>query len=100
MALHRCPKCGSNYINYQREQAGNFGAGTNRVVIQPPKKSHGCLYWLCFGWWLQPLYWLTIGWWWSLLFGGRNRGGLNIYGSKTINRTVAICQNCGYSWIA
>lgn len=99
MALHICPKCGSNYINYQREQTGNFGAGTNRVVIQPAKKSHGCLYWLCFGWWLQPLYWLTIGWWWSLLFGGRNRGGLNIYGSKTINRTVAICQNCGYSWI-
>lgn len=98
MAIHNCPKCGSNYINYQREQTGNFGAGTNKVVIQPARKSHGCLYWLFFGWWFKLMYWLIIGWWWNLLFGGRNRGGLNIYGSKAINRTVAICQNCGYSW--
>lgn len=81
-----CPKCGSENITYQREQTGNIGAGTNKVVIQAPKKSHGCLYWLC------------IGWWWGLLFGGKSRGGLNFHGNKTINRTVGICQNCGHSW--
>lgn len=94
----QCPKCKGDYIVYQREQTGSIGAGTNRIVIQPAKKSRGCLYWLCIGWWLKPMYWLTIGWWWGLLFGGRTKSGLNFNASKSVNRTMAICQNCGYSW--
>lgn len=93
-----CPRCGSENIMYQREQTGNIGVGTNRVVIQQPSKSHGCLYWLCIGWWWKPVYWLCFGWWLGLLFGGRNKGGWNIHGNKTINRTMAVCQNCGHSW--
>ena len=33
MAQTSCPKCGSTNIVFQREQTGNIGAGTNRVVI-------------------------------------------------------------------
>lgn len=58
-----CPRCESENIFYQREQAGNIGVGTNRVVIQTANKSHGCLYWVCIGWWLKPMYWICIGWW-------------------------------------
>lgn len=39
-------------------------------------KKKGCLYWLCIGWWLEPIlwitsipliaiYWLFIAWWWN-----------------------------------
>lgn len=93
-----CPRCKGNNISYQREQTASFGAGTNKVVVQQAKKSKGCLYWLCIGWWWTPIYWLLIGWWWKLLFGGRTKGGLNFNASKSINRTMAVCQNCGHSW--
>lgn len=93
-----CPKCGSENIAYQREQTGNIGAGTNKVVIQEAKKSRGCLYWLVIGWWWRPIYWLYWGLWKNLLFDGKNRGGLNIHANKTLNVTMAICQNCGHSW--
>ena len=93
-----CPKCKSEFITYQREQTGNIGAGTNRVVIEQPRKSHGCLYWLCCGWIFSFMYWIMIGWWWGLFFGRKKRGGLNFHANKSINRTVAICQTCGHSW--
>ena len=92
-----CPKCKSENITCQREQTASIGAGTNKVVIQKNTKSHGCLYWLAIGWWWKPIYWLLIGWWWKLLFG-RRKSGLNIHANKSINHTVAICQNCGHTW--
>ena len=49
MAQTSCPKCGSTNITFQREQTGNIGAGTNRVVIENGK-NHGCLYWVIIGW--------------------------------------------------
>jgi hypothetical protein len=33
-----------------------------------------------------------------LLFGGKKKSGVNLSANKTINKTVAICQNCGYKW--
>lgn len=93
-----CPKCGSNNISYQREQTGNIGAGTNKVVVVEAKKSKGCLYWIFIGWWLKSLYWIFIGWWWRLLFGGREKSGINVHADKNINITVGVCQNCGHSW--
>lgn len=94
----RCPKCGGINLAYQREQIGGIGASTNKVVVQKPKKSKGCLYWLTIGFWLEPMYWIFIGWWWRLLFGGANRSGLNFNANKTMNQTIAICQNCGHTW--
>lgn len=93
-----CQKCGSTNISYQREQTASFGAGTNKVVIQQEKKSKGCLWWICIGFWWVPMYWILIGWWWKPLMGGRTKGGLNFNANKSINRTMAICQSCGNSW--
>lgn len=94
----RCPRCGSTNISYQREQTASFGATTNKVVIQQAEKSKGCLWWMCVGWWWIPMYWLLIGWWWRPLMGGRTKRGLNFNASKSVNRTMAVCQNCGHSW--
>lgn len=93
-----CPKCKSNSISYQREQAGTMGTSTNTVVIQKVK-SHSCLWWLMIGWWWKLIYWICIGWWWKPLFG-KKKSGLNIHANKSINRTMAVCQNCGHSWKA
>lgn len=93
-----CPKCGSPHIQYQREQAGSVGASQNSVVVMPAKRTKGCLYWICFGWFFDLMYWMLVGWWWRLLFGGKRKKGWNLNASKTLNHTVAICQNCGHSW--
>ena len=37
MAQTSCPKCGSTNITFQREQTGNVGVGTNKVVIENKK---------------------------------------------------------------
>lgn len=97
MAIKNCPKCGSDNISYQREQTANIGANTNKVVIQKPHKKRGCLYWLLFGWYFELIYWIMIGWWKNLFFGSK-KSGLNFHANKSINRTVAICQNCGHTW--
>lgn len=93
-----CPKCGSENVIIQREQTATIGAGTNKVVIQELKKTRGCLYWVTGGWIFTMIYWITIGWWWNLLFGRKKKGGLNLHANKSINRTMATCQECGHSW--
>ena len=95
-----CPKCGGTNINYQREQSGNVGAFTNTVYVKEPQKRRGCLYWVCCLWLFELLYWLFIGWWWNLLFGRKRHGGVGFNANKAFNHTVAVCQNCGYSWNA
>lgn len=93
----RCPVCDSNKILFQREQTANLGMATNRVVIEEGRRSKGCLYWLFIGWWLEPLKFFCFGWM-KLIFGGGKRAGFNINASKSLNRTIAVCQNCGNSW--
>ena len=95
-----CPRCGSANIDYQREQSGNAGAFTNTVYVKQPQKRRGCLYWICCLWLFELAYWLLIGWWWNLLFGRKRHGGIGFNAGKTFNHTVAVCQNCGYSWNA
>ena len=93
-----CPKCGCQSVSFQREQSYNIGAHTNKVYFVPAKKSHSCFYWILIGWWWKPIYWICIGWWYKPLFGRRNKGGIGFIANKTINHTVAVCQNCGYTW--
>lgn len=86
----KCPKCGSEVVNVQREQTGNIGGARTYG-----KKHHGLLYWLCIGWWfwIFKLLLLPITIW----FG--KRGKVNtIMAQKTFNKTVAVCQNCGNCW--
>ena len=97
MADKKCPKCKSNNITFQREQTANIGLGSKKVIIQNETRKHSCFYWFFIGWWLKPIYWLIIGWWWNFFFKTK-RSGLTIHADKYLNHTVAICQNCGFSW--
>lgn len=92
-----CPKCGSENVIIQREQTASVGASTNKVVIEAPKKSKGCVYWILIGWWWKPFKFIFFDWI-KLLIGGKKHGGLNFNANKTINSTVAVCQDCGHNW--
>jgi hypothetical protein len=103
MAEKICPKCGSSNINFQIEQTASIGGSIHRIGGE---KHHGVLYWACIGWWWKPLAWffrwlLRIG---TLGIMGRKRdkgiGGKTITASKNINKTMAVCQNCGHTWKA
>ena len=93
-----CPRCQSQVVSIQNIQTGSIGAAQNTVVIQPARRSHGCLCWLMIGWWWKPIWFICVGWWWRLLFGGRRKGGVNFSANKIINKKVAICQSCGFQW--
>ncbi len=101
----RCPKCGSSNILYQREQSSSIGGSIHSFR---EKRGHGCLYGLCFGWWIwifKLIYeifkiCLTCG---LSLFFRKNKNsikGKTLSFSKSLNRTMAVCQNCGNSWKA
>ena len=79
----KCPKCGSNNITFQ--------------IVSEQKlktKHHGVLYWMFIGWWLLPIMWLFFTFYMILgsLFGHKRQKIV------TIHRSMAVCQNCGYSW--
>lgn len=94
----QCPRCHGTNIVYQREQSATIGAGTNKVVIQQAKQSKGCLYWCLIGWWWRPIRFICYGWFKDLLTKRKSRSGINVNASKTINHTIAVCQDCGNSW--
>lgn len=73
--------------------------GTNVTVnvineVELKDKRHGCLWWLCVGWWWVPIKWLffTLPALLLALFGRKKQ--------KTVNhqKTVCVCQDCGYTW--
>lgn len=77
-----CPKCGSHNVFVNR---------VNSFDLRD--KHHGCLWWLCVGWWWIPFKWifLTLP---ALI--------VKIFVPKkqrivTNQQTVCVCQNCGYS---
>lgn len=92
-----CRYCGSTNVLIQKERISNVGVAQNKVVIEKPKSSKGCLYWLIIGWWWEPIWFICFGWL-GLLFGGKKKSGLNWSANKDINVVTAICQNCGKSW--
>ena len=75
----RCPKCGSNNVNVQ-------------AVSIVKNKKHGCLYWLCVGWWLEHIMWLflTLPWLLIKIFKPNK--------VKTKVKGYAVCQDCGNRW--
>lgn len=94
----QCPRCGSYNVIVQREQTGSIGAFQNKATVMPAKESKGCLYWMMVGWWVKPMKFAMFDWWYRPLFGGKRRGGINFTSSKTLNRTIAVCQYCGKTW--
>lgn len=98
-----CPKCGGTNISYQRETVGNIGGSFHSFSHN---KKHGCLYFLIIGWWIW-IFKFIFGILKIIMTGGlsllfrKNKNkttGKTISASKSINRTVAICQNCGNTW--
>lgn len=78
----KCPKCGSENVNVQM------------VSETKLKKKHGCLYWILVGWYLEPILWLflTIPKLIYQLFKPRK------YKTKTIHKSLCVCQDCGHHW--
>lgn len=78
-----CPKCHSEDVRTQV---------INEVSIK--NAHHGILWWLFVGFWWVPLKWLifTIPALILKLFGRKKQ--------KVVNKqkTVCVCQHCGYTW--
>ena len=73
-----CPKCGSENVNVTVEASS----------AKTKKKGTGCLWKIC----RVFLIICTLGLW---LLIGRRKGTDK---TKFNNKTVALCQNCGYKW--
>ena len=80
-----CPKCGSDKVNIQM---------VTETKIK--KKRRGIIYWLCFGWLFEMILWmfLTLPMLIVAIFKPKK------YKTKTIHKSMAICQSCGHSWEA
>ena len=91
-----CPKCGSPNVSFQRESSGNVGA----TKFSYGRRGHSLFWWLLIGWWWKPIWFITFGWWTWIFKRPKRGGGVAIQANKNINRTVAVCQNCGHTWKA
>jgi len=105
-----CSKCGSDNISYQREQTSSIGGSLHS--FGGGKTGHGLMYWLFVGWWMwmfKLFAWMlksimaicTLGL--STLFTRKKKDsvkGKTDTASKTFNRTMAVCQECGNTWRA
>ena len=80
-----CPKCQSQNINTQIIQD-----------IKVKDKHHGFFWWVFIGWWWVPCKWLflTIPALIVKIFGHKKQKVV------TKQKTMCVCQNCGYSWEA
>lgn len=80
-----CQKCGSEDVTVQM---------VSETKIK--KKRRGIIYWLCFGWLFEMMMWLflTLPMLIIKIFKPRK------YKSKTVHKTMCVCQACGHSWTA
>lgn len=83
-----CPKCGSDNISYQ--------ALTNTIV---KNKYHSLFWWILIGWWWVPIKW-TLFTGIALFMFVLKLLGVRKKKTIIIDRTKAVCQNCGKSWNA
>jgi hypothetical protein len=104
MAERCCPKCGSSNISFQREQTASIGASSHHIN---KRKHHSIMYWIFIGSWIW-MFKLAFEMFRLLIFlctfgllghkKDKSAVGKTISVNKSINRTMALCQNCGYSW--
>lgn len=91
----KCPKCKSTNVSIQREEVGSVGTSKTKYK---GKKSKGLLYYVFIGWWIWiiKLLFLPI----TIIFGkkGKSFTSTTVNANKTFNKTIAVCQSCGYSW--
>jgi len=77
----KCKKCGSENVSVQA------------VTVQK-NKHHGIMYWFFGGWFLDAMIWLFffIPRLFIAIFMPKR--------TKSVVKTVAICQHCGHKWNA
>ena len=78
-----CPKCGSENVTVQ-------------IITESElkKKRHSILYWICIGWWLQPIMWLFLTLPTLIIHIFKPKS----YKITTHSKKMAVCNNCGKSW--
>ena len=79
----KCRKCGSTDVRLMV---------TNEMRMK--NAHHGCFWWMLIGWWWIPVKWIyfAVPALLAKLFIPKK-----LYISNKIY-TVAVCQNCGYTW--
>lgn len=80
-----CPKCNSNNVN---------ATVVNEVSLK--NKGKGVLYYLFVWWWWAPIKWLvfTLPALIIAIFKPKKQKAINK------QKTVCVCQDCGYTWNA
>ena len=81
----RCPKCNSENCNIQV---------VNEAILK--NKHHGLIWWCIIGFWWVPIKWifLTLPALIVKIFKPKK------HKIKNIQKTVYVCQSCGYHWDA
>lgn len=103
MASVKCPKCGSNNIDFQVQRE------TETIIKTKSKykeKGHGFLWWLLIGWWwwiVDLLLWIFLFLPRVLLHIGRKKkyvsNSTSTTEAKVKYKTVCVCKDCGYNWV-
>lgn len=81
----KCPKCGSENVTVQMVSETKL-----------KEKKHGIIWWICIGWWWIPAKWLFLTF--PALIVKIFKPSK--YKTKTIHKSMCVCQNCGKSWKA
>ena len=78
-----CPKCSSTNVST---------SVINEVTLKD--KHHGIAWWICVGWWWIPIKWFCFTFLALLakIFVRKKQKAVNK------QKTVCVCQNCGYKW--
>lgn len=80
----KCPKCKSENVTVQMVSETKL-----------KEKKHGIFWWIFIGWWWLPVKWifLTLPALIVKIFAPKK------YKTETIHKSMAVCQDCGYSWV-
>lgn len=78
-----CPKCGSNNVTVQMVSETELKT-----------KHRSVIWWIFVGWWWLPIKWLclTVPALIVKLFRPKR------YKTKTIHKSMCVCQDCGHHW--
>ena len=81
----QCPNCGSENVSVQMV-----------TETQLVDKHHGIIWWICIGWWWIFIKWLvfTLPALIVKIFAPKKQK------LKQKQKSVCVCQNCGYHWEA
>lgn len=100
----RCVKCNSENVDIQvfQENVGDVKTTTGESKIK--QKGHGCLYWLCGGWFIDLCLWivLTPVQILRVLFKKKKydvkSSSTSVRTNKIVYKKICLCKDCGATW--